>query len=110
MERGVIIGVKTFEQIRQQLAIGKFEFSRHALKRAVERNISEEEMRQMAENAQIIEEYSEDKYSPGCLIFGLTRNQRPLHLQVSFADTESIRIFTLYEPDPEEWIDFRERR
>jgi hypothetical protein len=102
--------MKTFEQIRQQLMDGEFDFSRHALKRAVERNISEEEIRQMAENAQIIEEYPEDKFSPSCLIFGQTKNQRPLHLQVSFADTENVRIVTLYEPDPAEWIDFIERR
>lgn len=110
MERGIIIGVKTFERICQQLANGEFDFSRHALKRAVERNISEEEIRQIAANAQIIEEYPEDKYSPSCLIYGRTKSQRPLHLQVSFADTANVRIVTLYEPNPEEWIDFRERR
>jgi hypothetical protein len=102
--------VKTFEQVRRQLRDGEFDFSRHALKRAVERNISELEIRQAAENAQIIEEYPEDKYSPSCLIFGQTNDKRPLHLQVSFADTENVRIITLYEPDPSEWIDFKERR
>ena len=89
---------------------GEFDFSRHALKRAVERNVSELEICEAAENAQIIEEYPEDKYSPSCLIYGQTKNQRPLHLQVSFADTENVRIVTLYEPDPAEWIDFIERR
>ena len=89
---------------------GEFDFSRHALKRAVERNISEQEICQMAGNAQIIEEYPEDKYSPSCLIFGQTKKQRPLHLQVSFADTDNVRIITLYVPDPAEWIDYIERR
>lgn len=55
--------MKTFEQIRQQLIDGEFDFSRHALKRAVERNISELEICEAADNAQIIEDYPEDKYS-----------------------------------------------
>lgn len=102
--------MKSLEQIRRQLAAGEFEFSRHALKRAVERNISDEEIRQAAQNVQMIEDYPEDKYSPSCLIFGLTNKKRPIHLQVSYADTPMVRIITLYEPDPDEWIEFRVRR
>jgi len=102
--------MKTLEQILHQLVTGEFEFSRHALIRAVERNISDEEIRQAAGNARLIEEYPDDKYSPSCLIFGLTDKNRPLHLQVSYADTPMIRIITLYEPDPDEWIDLRVRR
>ena len=37
--------MKTRGGIRRQLASGEFEFSRHAFKRAVERNISELEIR-----------------------------------------------------------------
>jgi hypothetical protein len=90
--------------------LGEFEFSHHALKRAVERNISGSEIAQMSENAELIEDYPDDKYSPSCLILGFTNQDRPLHIQVSFADTPMVRIITLYEPDPEEWIEFRKRR
>jgi hypothetical protein len=111
LDKTVIISLmKSLEQIRRQLAAGEFEFSRHALKRAVERNISDDEIRQAAQNAQVIEDYPEDKYSPSCLIFGLTSENRPLHLQVSYAETPMVRIVTLYEPDPDEWIEFRVRR
>jgi RNase P protein component len=48
--------VKTIEQIRRQLANGEFDFNRHPLKRAVERNIAEREIREAAGNAQIIED------------------------------------------------------
>jgi hypothetical protein len=102
--------MKTFERIRRQLITGEFEFSRHALKRAVERNISDKEIAQAAESAELIEEYPDDKYSPSCLMLGFTKQHRPLHVQVSFADTPMVRIITLYEPDPEEWIEFRKRR
>jgi len=102
--------MKSLEQLSHQLAIGEFDFSRHALRRAVERNISEKEIRQAAETIELVEDYPSDKYSPSCLICGFTRENRPLHLQVSYADTPLVRIITLYEPDPEEWIDFKKRR
>ena len=96
--------------IRRQLASGEFEFSRHALKRAVERNISELEIRQAGAKAMLIEDYPDDKYSPSCLLLGFTETERPLHLQVSYADTELVKIITLYEPDETEWYDYTHRR
>ena len=102
--------MKTIEQIRNQLAAGEFEFSRHALRRAVERNIGEQEIRQAGMSASVIEEYPHDKYSPSCLLLGFTRTGRPLHIQVSFADTGFTRIVTLYEPRAAEWISHARRR
>ena len=58
----------------------------------------------------VIEDYPGDKYSPSCLLLGYTRTGRPLHIQVSLADGESVRIITLYEPSPTEWIDYSRRR
>lgn len=102
--------MKSLDEIRRQLAAGEFEFTRHALKRTAERNISESEIRATAQNIELIEDYPDDKYSPSCLILGLTQEKRALHLQVSYADTPLVRIITLYEPDPEEWIEFKKRR
>ena len=102
--------MKTIEQVRSQLNAGDFDFSRHALRRAVERNISEQEIRQAGLRATIIEDYPSDKYSPSCLLLGFTLTGKPLHIQVSLADTELVRIITLYEPSPNEWIDYSRRR
>ncbi len=102
--------VKTFEQIRKQLVKGQFEFSRHAFRRAVLRNISENEIRQAAENAVVLEDYPYDKYAPSCLILGFTRMDRPLHIQVSYIDSDLVKIVTLYQPSESEWINFRHRR
>ena len=46
--------------IRLRLNTGKFEFSRHAFKRAVERNISDEEIREAGRSAEVIEYYPDD--------------------------------------------------
>jgi len=49
--------------IRVRLRAGQFEFSRHAFRRVVERNISEAEIREAGATSEIIEDYPEDKYS-----------------------------------------------
>ena len=102
--------MKTLEQVRTQLSAGEFEFSRHALKRVVERNISDQEIRQAGVQANVVEDYPEDKYSPSCLLLGFTQTGRPLHIQVSLAETELVKIITIYEPDPSEWINYSQRR
>lgn len=95
--------MKSLAQIRVQLASGSYELSRHAFRRIVERNISEIEIRQAGSSVVIIEDYPADKYSPSCLLLGFTAHSRPLHIQVSRADTEFTRIVTIYEPDLEDW-------
>jgi predicted component of type VI protein secretion system len=102
--------VKKLSEIQNQLRAGEFEFTRHAFKRVVERNISELEIIQMGENVVIIEDYPDDKYSPSCLLLGLTSLGRALHLQVSRMDSNILKIITIYEPNNDEWIDYRTRR
>jgi hypothetical protein len=64
--------MKPLADIRAQLADGEFEFTQHVLKRVVERNISNAEIRQAGSHAVVIEEYPDDKYSPSCLLLGFT--------------------------------------
>jgi hypothetical protein len=102
--------LKSLEDIRRQLASGEFEFSRHGFRRAVERNISEHEIREAGESADLIEDYPEDKYAPSALLLGFSAAGRALHFQVSFGDSKLTKIVTIYEPDPSEWIEHRKRR
>jgi hypothetical protein len=102
--------MKTIGEIRRQLSLGQFEFSRHAFRRAVERNISELEIRETGAKVELIEDYPDDKYAPSALLLGFTQSGRPLHLQVSYIDTDSVKIITLYEPDESEWYNYRRRR
>ena len=102
---------KPLARLREQLAAGEFEFSQHALRRLVERNVADQEICEAGAGAEIIEDYPGDKYSPSCLLLGFTWQRRALHFQVSRApDQARVRIITLYEPDPAEWVDFRHRR
>jgi Domain of unknown function (DUF4258) len=56
--------------------------------------------------AEVIEEYSTDKYSPSCSIYGVTALGRVLHVQSNHQGV----IVTAYDPDPAEWIDLKRRR
>lgn len=102
--------MKTLDEIRHQLSLGQFEFSRHGFRRAVERNISELEIKEAGAKAEIIEDYPDDKYAPSALLLGFTSAGRPLHLQVSYIDSDLVKLITLYEPDKAEWYDYRRRR
>jgi hypothetical protein len=102
--------MKSLAEIRRQLANGEYDLSRHAFRRAVERDISEQEIRSAGAQAEIIEDYPDDKYSASALMLGYTEAGRPLHVQVSLVDSDVTRIVTLYEPDADEWLDFRKRK
>lgn len=69
-----------------------------------------QEVREAIANGEVIEDYPEDKYGPTCLILGFTQAGRPLHVQCSYPSRVLVKIVTLYEPDPEAWIDFKVRR
>ncbi len=102
--------MKSLETTRQQLMSGKFDLTRHALKRVVERNISRKEIMETGNNVIIIEDYPDDKYTPSCLLLGFTQANRPLHLQTSRLDSPRTTIITLYEPNEDEWINYSQRR
>ncbi|MFI5200909.1 MAG: DUF4258 domain-containing protein [Candidatus Kapaibacterium sp.] len=103
--------MKTLTNIRESLGEGRIELTAHALKRMVERNISKREIMETSTNLELIEDYADDKYYPSCLLLGYTAHGRPLHLHASRLSGENVRLITVYEPNPEEWVDnFRRRK
>ena len=73
-----------------------------------QRKITDHEVQQvlLCLEAEVIEEYLTDKYSPSCLIYGVTTLRKILHVQ---SNREGV-IVTVYDPDPEEWIDLKRRK
>lgn len=98
------------KDIQSKVQQGQFEFSKHAVDQSILRRISVKEMREAIASSQVIEDYPDDKYGPSCLVFGLTETNRPLHIQCSHPSRPLIKIITLYEPGPDEWVDFKVRR
>ena len=98
------------DEIRRRVARGGFEFSQHAVDQAIIRHISVQELREAIAGGEVIEVYPDDKYGPSCLIFGMTRVGRPIHVQCSDPSRPIVKIVTVYEPDPAIWIEFKVRR
>ena len=99
------------DNIRGKIARRQYEFSKHAVDQTIVRDISVYELEQaISSQSEVIEDYPEDKYGPSCLILGFTSAGRPLHVQCSHPARPLIKIITVYEPDPELWIDLRIRK
>jgi hypothetical protein len=103
--------MRLIDEIRVKVKKRLYEYSKHAVDQSIIRDISLRELEEaIAGRSEVIEDYPEDKYGPSCLIFGYTRAGRPLHIQCSYPSRPLIKIITLYEPDPDLWIDFRIRK
>lgn len=98
------------DDIRLKIAAGHYEFSKHAVDQSILRRIALAEIRGVMLDAEVIEDYPNDKYGPSCLLLGFTGSRRPLHIQCSYPSRPLVKIITLYEPDLASWTDFRRRR
>ena len=83
-------------EIRSRVQDGLFEFSKHALDQSIIRDISIRDMREAIASGRVIEDYPTDKYGPSC--------------QCSHPSRPIIKVITLYEPDPDLWIDYETRK
>jgi len=103
--------VSVLRAIQAKIEERQYELSKHAVDQSIIRNISIAEIEEAVRyRSEMIEDYPDDKYGPSCLILGFTKAGRPLHLQCSYPSRKIIKIITLYEPNPNYWLDFRERK
>ncbi|MFQ5431277.1 MAG: DUF4258 domain-containing protein [Nitrospinota bacterium] len=96
------------KDIQDKIWEGEYRYSDHAVKRMIKRSIERIEVENAILKGEIIEDYPDDKYSPSCLIYGKTKEGKNLHIQASLPP--KVVIITIYEPNNEEWIDFKTRR
>ena len=99
------------DAIIEAISTKRFRVTSHARKEAAEDQLAFKEIYQSVENGQIIENYPNDKPYPSCLIFGTKRNSDPVHSVWAYNDkTQFAVLITVYRPDPDRWIEFRERK
>lgn len=99
---------KILIKIKKAFEKGNYRYTKHAIEQSINRNISEDEVKEAIASGEIIEEYPENKYSQSCLIYGKTVKGRPLHVQCSLPP--KINIVTVYEPEPKQWVDYKIRK
>ncbi|MFC2131156.1 DUF4258 domain-containing protein [Bacteroidota bacterium] len=102
--------MKSIEEIRKYISNGQYELSEHAFERAIERKILFSEIEEAGLNIEIIEDYPSDKYSPSCLLLGSSNEGKVLHMVVSRADLDYVKIITVYEPDEDIFNNLINRR
>jgi hypothetical protein len=96
------------DEVKAEITTGNYRFSDHAVKRMIRRSIDRMEVEEAVLRGEIIEEYPDDKYSASCLIYGVSKAGRHLHVQLSLPP--AVIVITVYEPDASEWMDNRVRR
>ena len=97
--------------IRAKIGRREYEYSKHAVDQSIVRDISVAEVEEaIANQSEVIEDYPDDKYGASCLVLAFTKSGRALHVQCSYPSRSLIKIITLYEPDPDRWIDHRTRK
>jgi len=62
-------------------------------------------------DGEIIEDYPDDRPYPSCLIYGRASGGDPIHSVWAYNEASGWAVLvTVYRPDPERWIDWRERK
>ncbi len=99
------------DSIRARIKARHYLLTKHAADQLITRDIGIAEVEQaLLGEAELIEDYPQDKYGPSCLILGYTDAGRALHVQCAHSDPTLVKIVTVYEPDPARWTDMRIRR
>lgn len=99
------------EIIKNLCLLRKLQFTDHALKSAVERNINiENDIIPALSSGEIIEEYSDDYPYKSYLILGKNNEDKCLHIVCAIGE-DILWIITEYYPNETEWEDdFKTRK
>jgi hypothetical protein len=88
-----MINDSMIDEIRQKIAIGQYEYPKHAVNKTIKRGIAVNEIAEaIASRSMIIEDYPDEKSGPSCLIFGITEAGRPMYIQCSYPDKPMVKI------------------
>ena len=97
--------------ICRKVASNKIELSKHAVDQSITHQIRVSDIEEVIANGQLIEDYSDNKSNPSYLVFGLTQEQRLIHIKCSHPTRPFIKIFAVYGLDSKRWNDnFTTRR
>ena len=98
------------KNIRDKLTNRQFFLSDHSEREKQADKITFSEIYESFLSLEIIEKYPEDKRGPSCLVLGFTKEDKPLHFVIGNLSFDNILMVTMYRPDENQWINYRERR
>jgi len=102
------------EDVRTAFQYDRVLFSEHArqeMRAEPLGRIREQDVADAVATAERIDDYPDDDPYPSSLFLGWTSAGRPLHFVISYDEEAGLAIVvTVYEPDPQLWIGFREKK
>lgn len=99
------------QQIIQSINAKAFRVSDHADEEAYSDSLTFDEIYGAVRGGEIIEQYPDDQPYPSCLIYGRNESGEPIHSVWAYnVETKAAVLITVYRPDPERWIDWKQRR
>ena len=100
----------TYELIKSIICQNKIKWTKHCLERMGERDIGIEDVMRCLMNGELIEDYPDDYPYPSCLIYGISSENRIIHI-VAGTDGETVYIITAYYPNTSKFeSDLKTRR
>ncbi|MGF1615841.1 MAG: DUF4258 domain-containing protein [Gammaproteobacteria bacterium] len=82
----------------------------HADEKAVDDELTFDEIYFSVMHGEIIEDYPNDKPYPGCLVMGKNFTNEPIHSVWAYKSGNKWAVMiTVYRPDPARWIDWKVR-
>ncbi|MCH7922799.1 MAG: DUF4258 domain-containing protein [Nitrospinae bacterium] len=90
-------------RILAQVEAENIRITQHSHQEMVEEGITIDELLEAIAVGQILENYPEHRRGACCLLYGLSRGDRPIHIVCTTAQPAFI-IITAYEPKPPRWM------
>jgi len=99
------------DEIIKSIKSKRIRISDHAYEEARNDGLSINKIHQAVVDGEIIEQYSDDRPYPSCLVYGRNEKDEPVHSVWAYnKSTEAAVLVTVYRPDPVKWIDWKKRR
>lgn len=101
----------TITDIIEAIRANRVRITDHADEEAEADRLSFDEISFPVLHGEIIEEYPTDRPYPSCLIYGRALGGDPVHSVWAYNEHNQWAVMiTVYRPDPDLWINWRERR
>lgn len=99
------------DDIIEAIRANRIRITDHADEEVHAYNLTFEEVFFSVIQGEIIEDYPNDRPYPSCLIFGQNFSGEPIHSVWAYNEENKWTVLiTVYRPDPNRWINWRERR
>ena len=96
-------------RIQNQASVGNIRVTLHAQQEMVEEDVSLDDVLEAISQGQVLEDYPEHRRGACCLLNGVTREGRAIHV-VCTSDQPTLVIITVYEPLWPKWVTPTQRR